>query len=176
MEKVIIYQNFLDDELFLELKDYINKLQSNTSTPFTTSTTVWPKDNRMHSTPILRYVLSDNNKELHSKIIKVIKEKTGFYGGMIVIHLWPNLSYIPWHEDTHVKAAFTLYLNDRWDENWGGYLMYKDADEQIKCILPKQNLGILQQNNVSHCVSTINIGSDIRVSLQMFLEKEKELL
>jgi hypothetical protein len=175
MEQVITYENFLNQELFLELKEYIDKLKSNNLTTFTTSTTVWPEGNRMYSTPILRFILSDNNKELHEKIVRVIKEKTGYYGGPIVIHLWPPLSYLSWHEDTHVKAAFTLYLNDRWDENWGGYLMYKDENEQIKGIAPKKNLGILQKNKVSHCVSTINVGSEMRISLQIFLEKEKQL-
>jgi hypothetical protein len=173
MKKIELYENFLSEELFLELKEYVKKLKSNKATEFTTSTTVWPVDNIMYSTPILRYILSENNIELHNKIIKTIKEKTEFYGGIIVLHMWPPLSYLGWHTDDHVKAAFTLYINDNWNEDWGGYLMYENDNEQVECIKPKKNLGVLQQNNVRHCVSTINSGSEMRISLQIFLEKEK---
>jgi len=178
MEQVIQYENFLEEELYSEVKECINKLMSSLDTPFTTSTTGWPESNRHTSTPILRYLLKDTELDLRNKIIKIVKEKTGYFGGEVIVHLWPNLSYLPFHIDNHVKAALTIYLNDDWHENWGGYLMFKDDNDsgQIKCIKPKGNLAVLQKNNVVHSVSTTNIGADMRMSLQIFLTNEKPIL
>jgi len=53
--------------------------------------------------------------------------------------------------------------------------MYKD-DENISAIKPAKNLGVLQKTPINHCVSTINIGADYRVSLQFFLTDEKKNL
>jgi Rps23 Pro-64 3,4-dihydroxylase Tpa1-like proline 4-hydroxylase len=178
MEQIILYENFFEEELFIEIKECVNKLMYSLDTPFTTSTTSWPELNRQTSTPILRYLLRDTELDIQNKITKIVKQKTGYFGGTVVVHLWPNLSYIPFHIDNHVQAALTIYLNDEWYENWGGYLMFKDDNDnqQIKCIIPKRNLAVLQKNNVKHSVSTINIGADMRMSLQIFLNYEKTML
>ena len=53
--------------------------------------------------------------------------------------------------------------------------MHEENDE-IKAIKPEYNLAVLQENGVSHCVSTLNVDADIRISMQVFLLKNKRLL
>ena len=48
-----------------------------------------------------------------------------------------------------------------------GYFMYKMGNE-IKAIKPERNLGIVQTGNVFHSVSTVNLDSDKRITLQAF--------
>ena len=69
----------------------------------------------------------------------------------------------------------TIYLNEKWEDNWGGYLMYEDGNE-IKAIKPEKNLGVLQKTPLMHCVTTTNIGAEYRMSLQFFMNKNKNVI
>jgi Rps23 Pro-64 3,4-dihydroxylase Tpa1-like proline 4-hydroxylase len=172
------YDNFFSDDVCHELDNLINKIVSkeNKRSPvYSTSLHTWDDSLVSHSTPILRYFLTEEYDKLITKIKKEILIKTKYQIDYVLIHFWPKLSYITWHNDGDYKGALTIYLNKKWDSNWGGYLMYKENDE-IKAIAPNYNLGVLQENGVSHCVSTINVNADIRISLQAFLVNDKKLM
>jgi Rps23 Pro-64 3,4-dihydroxylase Tpa1-like proline 4-hydroxylase len=172
------YTDILSEELYVELMEYINKLIKDRSNRFSTSTLIWKEYLKGNSAPISRYdFLEETDAVIVSKVGKEVEHKTGYLIEGFCLHLWPNLSYITWHNDGHVKAALTLYLNENWDKNWGGFLMYEDTtDNTIKAIKPEKNMGLLQENSVVHSVTTINIGADVRISLQFFLkEKSKKI-
>ena len=173
--KIQKFEDFLSNELVIELESYIEKLRNDRKTIFTTNLTMWEKNLLNTSTAMLRYDFGQNETQLLNKIKKEVENKIPYYVSNVVLHLFPPLSYITWHNDGHVNAAFTLYMNREWDDNWGGYLMYK-KDNEIMAIKPEYNLGVLQEKGVLHCVSTVNIGSDYRISLQFFLTKQKSIL
>jgi|OM-RGC.v1.019566295 hypothetical protein len=172
------YTDILSEELYVELVEYINKLIKDRSNRFSTSTLMWQENLKGNSEPISRYdFLEETDTVIVSKVGKEVEYKTGYLIEGFCLHLWPNLSYITWHNDGHVKASLTLYLNENWDKNWGGFFMYEDTtDNTIKAIKPEKNMGLLQENGVVHSVTTINIGADMRISLQFFLkEKSKKI-
>lgn len=176
-----IYSNFLSEDAIKKLDDKIEEILNNSdpNVPnFTTSLTSWTKYLQNNSTPIIRYVLNKNDDTLFQSLKKEIESKIPYYIDNMVIHFSPKLSYIPWHNDGHVIAALSIYLNKKWDVNWGGYFLYKLNDE-IKAIKPELNLGILQEGGekgLPHCVTTTNIDADLRISLQLFLSNKKKLL
>jgi hypothetical protein len=176
-----IYSNFLSEDAIKKLDDKIEEILNNSdpNVPnFTTSLTSWTKYLQNNSTPIIRYVLNKNDDTLFQYLKKEIESKIPYYIDNMVIHFSPKLSYIPWHNDGYVIAALTIYLNKKWDINWGGYFLYRLNDE-IKAIKPELNLGILQEGGdkgLPHCVTTTNIDADLRISLQLFLTNKKKLL
>ena len=87
-----------------------------------------------------------------------------------MFYIWTKLSYIPWHNDHHVNGALTVYLNNYWDINWGGYFMYKNQNNEINAIKPETNLGVLQLEGVEHSVSTVNVNAENRITLQTFFK------
>jgi len=181
MNNLTTFENFLSEELFIELKNYIQFAKEDDQLgmhAFTTSSTTWQMDNLQSSVPVVRFILTYHNKELHKKITKELKEKMGVYGDFIVIHLWPPLSYLPWHHDNYVTNAITLFLNDEWKDDWGGYFMYEDLDDNktIKCLKPKRKLAVLQGKGLNHSVSTINIGADWRLTMQIFVTPKQPLI
>jgi Rps23 Pro-64 3,4-dihydroxylase Tpa1-like proline 4-hydroxylase len=172
------YKDFFNDEICQELDVLISKIMSkeNRDNPiYSASISSWDKELVSHSTPILRYFLTEENDKLISKIKKEVSKKTGYEIDYVLIHFFPKLSYITWHDDGIFKGAITVYLNKNWDSDWGGYLMYEE-DSDVKAIKPEYNLGILQEGGVKHCVSTINVDADIRISIQAFLVKSKKLM
>jgi hypothetical protein len=172
---VTLYENILSEDLYVEVLEYVKILMKEKSEYFTTSTLVWEKGLIGNSTPIVRYNFGIEDGEIFKKIKNEIENNISYFVDTFCLHIWPNLSYINWHDDNLVPAALTVYLNEKWHMDWGGYLMYKE-DNEIKAIRPKKNLGILQENKVEHTVTTINTGADLRMSLQFFLRKNKKML
>jgi Rps23 Pro-64 3,4-dihydroxylase Tpa1-like proline 4-hydroxylase len=84
-----------------------------------------------------------------------------------MIYYWTRLSYIPWHDDENHTGALTVYLNEEWDEDWGGYFLYKE-DETIKAILPKKNFALLQQGGIKHATTPVHLNGGIRFTIQTF--------
>lgn len=172
---VTTYENLLSDDLFSETLEYTKLLMIDKKDKFTSSLLNWDDSLKGNSVPILRYQFDLLDTTLMFKIKNEIEKKINysFLGG--ALHLWPNSSYITWHNDYHADAALTIYLNEKWDKNWGGYLMYENGDK-IEAIKPQKNLGVLQENRVNHSVTTINVGADLRISLQFFLTKKKKTI
>jgi len=168
------FESFFDDEVYTQIKNYVDDLRTNKSTQFITNLS-WDKNLVNTSGLIARYSFDSSDLTIFKTVKKEIEKKIPYFVNSGVVHLLPPLSYITWHSDPHCKAALTIYLNEKWEDNWGGYLMYKD-DENISAIKPAKNLGVLQKTPINHCVSTINIGADYRVSLQFFLTDEKKNL
>jgi hypothetical protein len=171
------YDNFLSENLLVlidkKIKDIFNSKSERAI--FSSSISHWSEYLKSSSTPILRYVMNDSDLELLNFLKKEIEKKIPYYVDDVIIHIFPKLSYIPWHDDGSHSAALTIYINEKWEVNWGGYFMYKINDELL-AIKPKRNLAVLQNGGLPHCVTTTNIDSDFRISIQCFLKQEKKLL
>lgn len=172
MSKVTKHNNFFSDDTYLEIKNHIDNLIKNKSNSFTTSL-FWESGLKNTSALIARYDFEKEDIQIFNKIKKEIEKKIPYNVTSGVVHVFPNLSYITWHSDPHCKAALTIYLNETWDDDWGGYLMYEENGD-IKAIKPEKNIAILQKTPVNHCVTTVNIGAKYRISLQFFLNDEKK--
>jgi Rps23 Pro-64 3,4-dihydroxylase Tpa1-like proline 4-hydroxylase len=174
---IIKYNDFLSEDLLNlidnKIKDIFN--QKTERAMFSSSISHWSEYLKSSSTPILRYVMDESDTNLVNSLKKEIEKQIPYYVDGIVIHIFPKLSYIPWHDDVGHAAALTIYVNQKWEPNWGGLFMYK-TDDIITAIQPERNLAILQKGGLTHCVSTTNIDSDFRISIQCFLKNEKKLL
>ena len=166
MQNVIKYKNFLSDEIYIRLKEIVQ----NKKNKFIMVSLA--DGNSVNSNSIMRYGL-ENDFELKKQIQFEIESKIPYFVKNMHINLIPNLSFIDWHRDSHCIAALTIYLNEKWNDNWGGYLIYEENYE-LKAIKPEKNLAIIQKTPLNHSVSMVNIGADYRISLQMFLHKENE--
>jgi len=167
------FDNFFSEELYNEIYDFVTGVVLTKQKKLTTNR-LWDKELVNSSTPIMRYEFESNDKEMFNKISEEIAKKTGYIVNSGVIHIFPKLSYITWHNDGKYEAALTVYLNKKWNNDWGGFFLYTE-DDNINGIIPKKNYGILQSNGVYHCVTTTNIDADDRISLQFFLKKQKSI-
>jgi Rps23 Pro-64 3,4-dihydroxylase Tpa1-like proline 4-hydroxylase len=181
MKKVTKYIDFLPFDLLNELQEFANKVNQmdvNSVDGFKTNKTDWEDDIVQESEPLKIYTVeADEDNELINRIKTEIRNQTGWKtDGPIMLYFWPPGSYIPWHDDGHMNAGFTLYLNDFWDRDWGGLFLYEYGPENnIVGLTPKENIAVLQEGGVYHAITTINKGSNVRITLQaFFLEKIEE--
>jgi hypothetical protein len=83
-------------------------------------------------------------------------------------YVWQSNSGISLHEDSDYKFGATIYLNDDWRPNFGGWFIWKDK-EKWNTILPTKNLMVLNDIDEEHLVT--RVASDIpypRYSIQIW--------
>jgi Rps23 Pro-64 3,4-dihydroxylase Tpa1-like proline 4-hydroxylase len=125
----------------------------------------WGWDIIKDSNPVL---VKDLNEELSSRLEEELKVHLPEYDSIACMwYGWIKGSYIPWHSDSHVKFGATIYLNDVWDPDWGGYFAYEDGSE-IKCVKPEFNKMTIITPPIQHTVFNTTISAPIRETIQIF--------
>jgi Rps23 Pro-64 3,4-dihydroxylase Tpa1-like proline 4-hydroxylase len=139
--------------------------------PSTTNFFNWTKNVTGMSNAIFKFDLTEDLKELVTKelidknILPSIPKKWN-----IAVQLCSRMSYIPWHNDANWIFSATVYLNNEWNPEWGGYFTYQD-DNEIKAIIPSHNKAISFKTPLKHSVLLTSIDSPFREALQIFVEE-----
>lgn len=82
---------------------------------------------------------------------------------------WNPLSQINWHSDTHKKGAITIYLNEYWDPNDGGFFCWQENSEKGHFLVPQFNSAVIVRGNPPHHVSLISPFAPVRKTLQIWI-------
>lgn len=169
--KLTKYDEFFTEELYRELIETARHLLTQNSDTFYTNR-CWNRNIVKDSFPVLIHKIYKDS-ELFAKVREQIEKKTKLVVNDhdIMIYYWTRFSYIPWHEDENYGGALTVYLNEEWHPDWGGYFMYEDNKQEIRAILPKRNFGLLQQGGIRHSTTPVNSDGGMRISIQVFLDK-----
>lgn len=86
-------------------------------------------------------------------------------------NLFGRLAYIPWHNDDKHALSMTIYLNERWDRDWAGYLILEEGDG-LQAYVPKFNSAVIFEPPVMHTVALPSLEAPLRETLQVFVSKE----
>jgi len=108
---------------------------------------------------------------LHESILDEIKKYFPDCNTIFIyFYIWQTNSGISIHNDTHMKFGATIYLNNDWHPNYGGWFIWEDSrTEEWKTILPKQNVMVLNNNGEEHLVTPISlIDNAMRFTIQIF--------
>lgn len=169
------FDNFLAEDAYEEAIETANYLMSIGSNSFFTNR-FWDYGIRKDSFPVIVHNIYPTS-ELHKKVKQTIEEKTEkiVVDGNIMIYYWTRFSYIPWHNDnSKYDGALTVYLNRQWDPDFGGYFLYEDGEE-IKAVIPKTNMAVMQYGSLMHCTTPVNFEGDLRITLQTFLKNKENI-
>jgi hypothetical protein len=169
-KNIIVYDEFLSNDLFDEVQTFAETTVKSPNPYLGRTNFCWQDEIRNQSTPVL-IIDIDEDGPLYNKLKAEIDTKTGLNVERLMLYIWTKLSYIPWHNDSHAESALTIYLNDYWDPDWGGYFMYK-LNNEISAIKPERNLGVIQTGGVPHSVSTLNLDANLRITLQSFFLRD----
>ena len=88
-----------------------------------------------------------------------------------MLYAWEHGSYIPWHDDGHHGGgAVTVYLNDRWDAEWGGHFLYRTPEGVVaEPVVPRFNRGVRNGSALLHGTTVVeNAAPEPRFTLQVF--------
>ncbi len=109
---------------------------------------------------------------IHDSFISDVLEKylePGEKIDYIQYYEWNQLSQINWHSDTHKKGAITIYLNEYWDPNWGGFFCWQENPDKAHLIVPQFNTAVIVRDNPPHHVSLISPFAPVRKTLQIWI-------
>ena len=162
MNKVKVINNALSSSMMKLVKEFS---RDNNSGELMHSYMYWGNNVIKDSNPVLVKVFTE---ELTSKIVEDLKDHLPEYKEIRCMwYGWIRGSYIPWHSDENQKFGITIYLNDYWDDDWGGYFAYNDGGE-IKCIKPEFNKLTCIEPPVQHTVFNTSSIAPIRETIQIF--------
>ena len=85
-------------------------------------------------------------------------------------YIWQPQSGISWHTDEESDRLFgaTLYLNEDWHPDFGGWFIWKE-NNTYHTILPKKKFLIINNKYQHHCVTPVSTG--FRCTIQIWGKK-----
>ena len=127
----------------------------------------------------LRYLSDETALEVNKALKKYFSKMDSDYEVTYQYYIWNKLAGITNHNDAHVSVGATLYLNKKWDANWGGLYVWKDKDEEkeykLNAICPKQNMLVINDEHEMHLVTpTASTIPYPRITIQIWFERKEK--
>lgn len=158
--------NTLSRELIERIRSY-----SYTQKNVRTNLTSWDPSLVGTSGSILLYDLKDKLlDEVKSEIRKLFPIIDDYDDFTAMYVLGGRFSFIQWHNDLPHTFAMTVYLNEQWDKNYGGTLVYEDTDGRFITVYPEYNKSVSFRPPVWHTTNMSNLQAPLRESIQIFCD------
>ena len=159
-----IIKNALSEDLFSRCKKEVNqKLSKN---EWSSSVIIWE--------PGLRQGISGStiaamtSEEIHNDIVKEISPHVPECEIVTQYYVWQPHSGIAMHDDSGRRFGATIYLNEEWDGNSGGWFIWRDKDtDEWKVLLPTINTMVMNIDCEQHLVTPVS-PNKFRLTIQIF--------
>tara|TARA_Y100001970_G_scaffold103071_1_gene129357 strand:+ start:9932 stop:10432 length:501 start_codon:yes stop_codon:yes gene_type:complete len=161
-----IIKNALSEDLFSRCKKEVNKKLSENE--WASSVIIWE--------PGLRQGISGStiaamtSEDIHNDIVKEISPHVPECEIVTQYYVWQPHSGIAMHDDSGRRFGATIYLNETWHPNSGGWFIWEDKDtREWNTILPTKNTMVLNTSKEKHLVTSVAPdGFAIRVTIQIW--------
>jgi Rps23 Pro-64 3,4-dihydroxylase Tpa1-like proline 4-hydroxylase len=166
-DDIQVINNFFNPILIYKLKDLI---RNNLSEPLWKTNLFWEKSIIQSSSLVSVLELKNNFKDIFNEVKNIYIEKFPEIKNMefgIHLYLWHKLSYIPFHNDEAAYVASTVYLNNNWNRDWGGFFIY-EKENKYEIVKPEFNKCIINKKTV-HGTTLTTIDAPPRETLQIFV-------
>lgn len=147
-------------------------VDNNVSTP---STKHWPQElvNEAGGYSDVYAVYQDEIlKILADKCMSVIGSSSNYELYSAMYYEGHGQSGLNWHTDRAYSASASFYLNDDWDDNYGGYFSFRmEGGDKLATILrPDLGIAVFQKGKINHAVTQTRHDAPMRKSLQVFIK------
>jgi len=162
-----IIKNALSEELYNALVEELKSQLHNQV--WGSSRILWPEELKkgIYGTTLtckVSDVLSNQIlRELKDYVPNVSRTVCQFY-------VWQHNAGISKHDDDNHMFGATIYLNETWDLNDGGFFIWTDKDtNQLKVLSPEKNMMVLNLNAEYHLVTPVlPSAQDFRYTIQIW--------
>ena len=152
--------------LISEISQYAQGLRTHR-----TNLTSWSGDIVGSSGTILIFDIEDDSElfsKLKTALLPIVGQEFEDKNWVFTFAAGSYFSFIPWHVDEKHLRSLTIYLNEFWDQNWGGYFLY-ESEDGIRAEVPTFNKGILFTPPLPHSTTMPSLNAPLRLSLQVFV-------
>ena len=161
-----IIENVLSEDLFSRCKvECNNKLRLNewqSSTIFWNTSLREGIDGCTMTTP--------TSPQIHDEIENELRSHLPPFPNGLKYYVWQPHSGIAMHDDSGRRFGATIYLNETWHPNSGGWFIWEDKDtREWNTVLPTKNMMVLNSSKEKHLVTSVAPdGFAIRVTIQIW--------
>lgn len=162
-------RNFLDYENYKSIHNSVFKERKKINLKSVSET--WEKSLIKNIKPpkkveVYNYPPFENLKKLtqHNKFYQLKLKDI-----ITTVHYMEKGTGINWHNDHKWNYGATYYLNNRWNQNWGGEFMFMDKRNQ-GWISPIGNSLVIIKSPFKHKVNLVLSPIIPRLSVQMFIK------
>lgn len=170
-----LYNDAFSVQDFEYLHNDMMRVFKNPDTEYRTSYTGWGSD-LIPENPKSPVLIKPLEGEEFANQKRIVLEAFKKYSGVedvdmnifnVNYHFWLAGSAVEWHHDGG-RIASTFYMNDDWDADDGGFLIYKDSEDNImRAIPPTPNTCAVLQHDW-HFVSATVSDAPVRMTIQIF--------
>lgn len=169
--------NFLDQTILTELRQ---KFEKSRGTPAFEVNNMgrWGAGLESGSyAPVLILPLEEYREYFLTKYKSVHPDFTDYKNLTCFMHIWLPGSQINFHHDDsgangNPRLSSTIYINERWNWNWGGLFLYDDPDTGQGWVYPHENSMIWFRPPIYHATSMVTLSAEFpRLSIQLFFNK-----
>lgn len=170
VKKLKIIKDFFNSDEINFIKNYSEDVFKIKEILNSDKTNEWDKILNTSNSRIMIYKIEPIiDYELYELISKKIQNEFKMQIKGSCFYYWLDNSNINWHNDGSHKAAITVYLNKKWDKNWGGYFIY-EYNDKLGIEIPEYNKCIFQSGGVPHSTTPVTNKMKPRKTLQIFLK------
>tara|TARA_B100000287_G_scaffold429619_1_gene483303 strand:- start:686 stop:1198 length:513 start_codon:yes stop_codon:yes gene_type:complete len=113
--------------------------------------------------------------DLSQLVKKEIEPYTPPFGEISILYqVWLPNSGIAIHDDSNHEWAATIYLNQKWPLNSGGWFLWQDSKDSDywRAVSPTRNMMVINDKHENHCVTSVApTVTEPRISLQIWSNK-----
>ena len=162
---MILIEDSITEDLIIKLRNELGKKSPEYC--WKSSSVTWDAGTRQGvvgsciTTPVSDKIQKLLEKELESSLPKHKELICKYY-------IWQPMSGIAWHNDKGSDRSFgaTLYLNEEWEPNGGGWFVWEDGDG-YHTVLPKKKLLVVNDDTQNHCVTPVAF-ENFRCTIQIW--------
>ena len=162
-----IVKNVLSEELYSALLDELK--EKTVQQVWSSSKFIWYDWLKKGvSGPILTSKISD---VLSNQILREIEEYVPECNEIVCqFYIWQEYSGINTHNDQHCLFGATIYLNEHWELDDGGFFVWVDKEtDELKILSPEKNLMVLNGDKELHLVTPVlPSAKDFRYTVQIW--------
>lgn len=166
---MIILENFLTPEAISIVNDIKKNCQDKEKKRLGWTNAIW--DEYLHSPSALTFVIPV--PELDKILLPLFQKADPMFKDAVIdtqFCLWGKGSTIPFHNDSHVSFAATVYLNEKWPIEDGGLFLWKDNNtNELLVVSPEYNVCVINNLHEAHHVSVVSYAAkQYRMTLQIW--------
>ena len=164
---MILIEDAITDDLY---QNCVNELNEKTSQDcWRSSSIIW--DSGIKQGIEGSCIFTPVSDTIHQLLEKQLKSSLPEYDELVFqYYIWQPQSGISWHTDEQPDRLFgaSLYLNEEWYPNHGGWFIWED-EGGYHAILPKKKFLVINNNYQHHCVTPVT--RDFRCTIQIWGKK-----
>mgnify|MGYP003638015737 FL=1 len=169
-QELLITDNTFTTEEYEKILDYVKYASENSPRVVNDD---WPEDLIKDVEGYTRFIVLCD-EEIVNPIINKCAELFGTsknpsdYG--IMYYEGESKFGLNWHKDSGHSSSASIYLNDDWQDDYGGYFVCRmDGATLTTAIKPDLGMSVFQRGKILHGVTATRHDAPIRKSIQVFI-------